>query len=85
MSENICFLLQIAGLDEKTALAGRGNVIEGIDPQGVFRHGVSEKMKLSLTSEIRALRQGGSFANFEDPDGTPIYLWEMASVPAGAP
>src|SRR5947209_4903228 len=20
---------------------------------------------------------GGSFANFEDPDGNPIYLWEM--------
>jgi catechol 2,3-dioxygenase-like lactoylglutathione lyase family enzyme len=25
--------------------------------------------------------QAGSFANLEDPDGTPIYLWEMASVP----
>ena len=21
--------------------------------------------------------QGGSFANFEDPDGTPIYLWQQ--------
>jgi catechol 2,3-dioxygenase-like lactoylglutathione lyase family enzyme len=29
--------------------------------------------------------EGGSFANFEDLDGTPIYLWEMVSVPAGAP
>jgi len=29
--------------------------------------------------------EAGSFANLEDPDGTPIYLWEMASVPAGAP
>jgi len=29
--------------------------------------------------------QAGSFAHLEDPDGTPIYLWEMASVPAGAP
>jgi len=29
--------------------------------------------------------QGGSFASFEDTDGTPIYLWEMVSVPAGAP
>jgi catechol 2,3-dioxygenase-like lactoylglutathione lyase family enzyme len=25
--------------------------------------------------------QGGSFANFEDPDGTPIYLWQQ---PAGS-
>ena len=27
--------------------------------------------------------QGGSFASLEDTDGTPIYLWERVSVPAG--
>ena len=29
--------------------------------------------------------QAGAFANLEDPDGTPIYLWEMVSVPASTP
>jgi len=29
--------------------------------------------------------EAGSFASLEDPDGTPIYLWELASVPASAP
>ena len=26
--------------------------------------------------------QGGTFANLEDPDGNPMYLWQTASVPA---
>jgi len=26
--------------------------------------------------------QGGTFANLEDPDGAPIYLWQTQSVPA---
>ena len=25
--------------------------------------------------------QGGSFAHFEDPDGTPIYLWQQPAQP----
>ena len=29
--------------------------------------------------------EGGLFAALEDPDGTPIYLWQTAPVPAGAP
>lgn len=29
--------------------------------------------------------EAGSFASLEDPDCTPIYLWERASVPANAP
>ena len=28
--------------------------------------------------------EAGSFADFEDPDGNPMYLWETASVPEGA-
>jgi catechol 2,3-dioxygenase-like lactoylglutathione lyase family enzyme len=37
-----------------------------------------------LTSEI-IRDEAGTFANLEDPDGTPIYLWQTVSVPAGAP
>ena len=28
--------------------------------------------------------QAGVFAHLEDPDGTPIYLWETVSIPGGA-
>ena len=29
--------------------------------------------------------EAGSFAHLEDPDGTPIYLWQMASIAASEP
>jgi len=40
--------------------------------------------ELHTISKNRKREQAGSFANLEDPDGTPIYLWETASVPAAA-
>ncbi len=49
--------------------------------------GVVQQLKekgVRFTGDI-IREQAGSFANLEDPDGTPIYLWEMASVTAGAP
>jgi catechol 2,3-dioxygenase-like lactoylglutathione lyase family enzyme len=47
---------------------------------------VVEQLKtkgVKFTSDV-VRDQAGTFANLEDPDGTPIYLWEMAPVPAGA-
>jgi len=34
-----------------------------------------------FTGDIKR-EEAGSFASLEDPDGTPIYLWEVASVTA---
>ena len=28
--------------------------------------------------------QGGSFAHFEDPDGTPIYVWQQPTLSSAA-
>ena len=64
----------------------KGGMMLGLEVNSPLE-GVVQQLKgkgvLFMGDIIR--EEAGSFANLEDPDGTPIYLWELASVPAGAP
>jgi catechol 2,3-dioxygenase-like lactoylglutathione lyase family enzyme len=62
-----------------------GGIMLGLEVNGPLE-AVVQQLKgkgVRFTGDI-VREEAGSFANLEDPDGTPIYLWEMVSASAGA-
>ena len=62
----------------------KGGIMLGFTVEGPLQT-VVEKLKgqgVRFVGDITT-DDAGSFADFEDPDGTPMYLWEAASVTQG--
>jgi catechol 2,3-dioxygenase-like lactoylglutathione lyase family enzyme len=61
----------------------KGGIMLGLKVQSPLETVVQQLKAKGVRFDDEIVRdEAGSFAHLEDPDGTPIYLWEMASVPA---
>jgi len=65
------------------ALGTKGGVMLGLEVDRPLEAVVRELKDKGVRFTSDIIREAGSFAHLEDPDGTPIYLWETASAPAG--
>ena len=63
----------------------KGGMMLGFEVNGPLEAVVQQLKDKGVRFKGDIIREeAGSFANLEDPDGTPIYLWEMVPQPAGA-
>ena len=64
----------------------RGGMMVGLEVNQPMETVVQQLRNKGVHFTGEILRdQGGTFAHLEDPDGNPIYLWQMVSVPTGTP